>query len=147
MCSIFNIVLHHYAMFEIPSGKIVVMDEAHKYLGPRIPLTESILKYIRLKRHYGLRIILSTQEPDVLDHKVLSLCSAIIIHRIQSPAWWQHIEQHVGKGEMGYRNVIELNVGEAIIFSSQSICTKDGQIIKLGNQRQLPLVKSDLQSN
>lgn len=59
-----------------------------------------------------MRVIISTQgivlklylasfftevpaEPTVLPPVIIDLCNVIILHRFQSPAWWNHIVKHV----------------------------------------------------
>lgn len=37
----------------------------------------------------------SLTEPTVLPPVVIDLCTVIILHRFQSPAWWEHIVKHV----------------------------------------------------
>lgn len=57
-------------------------------------LTESLLSVIRLQRHLGTRVILSTQEPTV-SPKLLDLCSTVIVHRFTSPAWFIVLRKHL----------------------------------------------------
>ena len=76
-------------------------------------LTKRILSIIRQQRHLGMRVIISTQgklriipvfslssqssaaEPTILPPVIIDLCTVIILHRFQSPAWWEHIVKHV----------------------------------------------------
>ena len=57
-------------------------------------LTESLLSTIRLQRHLGARVIISTQEPTI-SPKLLDLCSVTIIHRFTSPDWLASLSKHV----------------------------------------------------
>lgn len=34
-------------------------------------------------------------EPTVLPPVIVDLCTIVILHRFQSPAWWNHIVKHV----------------------------------------------------
>lgn len=76
---------------------MVALDEAHKYMNDSSDsqtLTESLLSVIRLQRHLGTRVVLSTQEPTV-SPKLLDLCSTVIVHRFTSPAWFTTLRRHL----------------------------------------------------
>jgi DNA helicase HerA-like ATPase len=78
-------------------GRIVALDEAHKYMNDSSDspaLTESLLSVIRLQRHLGTRVVLSTQEPTI-SPKLLDLCSTVIVHRFTSPAWFEVLRKHL----------------------------------------------------
>ncbi|QPC80414.1 hypothetical protein HYE68_011166 [Fusarium pseudograminearum] len=78
-------------------GRVVALDEAHKYMNDSSDsqtLTESLLSVIRLQRHLGTRVILSTQEPTV-SPKLLDLCSTVIVHRFTSPTWFATLKRHL----------------------------------------------------
>lgn len=57
-------------------------------------LTAKLLENIRVQRHLGIRVIISTQEPTI-SPKLLDLCSTTIVHRFTSPAWMQALKQHL----------------------------------------------------
>jgi len=83
-CVLFNICLGIFLQDTKPGvGKVLAVDEAHKYItntpASRV-LTGSLLQLIRQKRHYGARVIISTQEPTI-DHRLIELCSLTLIHR------------------------------------------------------------------
>lgn len=68
-------------------GRVVALDESHKYMTETDEdqvFTESLLSAIRLQRHNGTRIIISTQEPTI-SPGLLDLCSITIVHRFASP--------------------------------------------------------------
>ncbi|KAG8664538.1 uncharacterized protein FPOAC1_013319 [Fusarium poae] len=90
-CSLVNICLSLFLEREHTIGRVVALDEAHKYMNDSSEsqtLTESLLSVIRLKRHLGTRVIISTQEPTV-SPRLLDLCSTVIVHRFTSPTWFQ----------------------------------------------------------
>lgn len=62
-------------------------------------LTDGLLKTIRLQRHLGARIIISTQEPTI-STQLLDLCSITIVHRFTSPAWHQALVKHLAGASM-----------------------------------------------
>lgn len=79
-------------------GKVIALDEAHKYMGEQSAecrsLTQSLLSTIRLQRHLGTRVIISTQEPTI-SPKLLDLCSVTIVHRFTSPDWLRMLSGHL----------------------------------------------------
>ncbi|GKU22006.1 unnamed protein product [Fusarium langsethiae] len=96
-CSLFNICLSLFLEQDTTVGRVVALDEAHKYMNDSSDsqtLTESLLSVIRLQRHLGTRVILSTQEPTI-SPKLLDLCSTVIVHRFTSPAWFMVLKKHL----------------------------------------------------
>ncbi|KAK1768941.1 hypothetical protein QBC33DRAFT_448798 [Phialemonium atrogriseum] len=96
-CSLFNICLSLFLEQPSKVGRVIALDEAHKYMNDSPEsqtLTESLLATIRLQRHLGARIIISTQEPTV-SPKLLDLCSVTIVHRFTSPDWLAALKKHL----------------------------------------------------
>lgn len=97
-CSLFNICLSLFLEQDSTRvGRVIALDEAHKYMnesGEASALTELLLSTIRLQRHLGARVIISTQEPTV-SPKLLDLCSATIVHRFTSPEWLRALQKHL----------------------------------------------------
>lgn len=106
-------------------------------------LTNTLLSTIRLQRHLGVRIIISTQEPTI-SPKLLDLCSVTIVHRFTSPDWMRSLQQHLagaassiqteaddpdtsldfvknGAANDIFRRVVALKVGQALLFSPSAI--------------------------
>ncbi|KAI0161503.1 hypothetical protein GGR57DRAFT_490152 [Xylariaceae sp. FL1272] len=80
-------------------GRVVALDEAHKYMGDSaecdtLTSTNTLLSTIRLQRHLGTRVIISTQEPSI-SPKLLDLCSMTIVHRFTSPDWMRVLRSHL----------------------------------------------------
>ncbi|KAI1498116.1 hypothetical protein F5X99DRAFT_432244 [Biscogniauxia marginata] len=120
-CSLFNICLSLFLEQEDPQqqnpgpsssssssppiGRIVALDEAHKYMATDETsssaecrtLTNTLLSTIRLQRHLGVRVVVSTQEPSV-SPKLLDLCSVTVVHRFTSPAWMGMLRAHLAGG-------------------------------------------------
>ncbi|RGP69695.1 p-loop containing nucleoside triphosphate hydrolase [Fusarium sporotrichioides] len=152
-CSLFNICLSLFLEQDATVGRVVALDEAHKYMndsGDSVTLTESLLSVIRLQRHLGTRVILSTQEPTI-SPKLLDLCSTVIVHRFTSPAWFMVLKKHlagvpietlkkrrvIGSDENPdldtdeislssnlddlMTNIVELRTGEAILFCPSAL--------------------------
>lgn len=96
-CSLFRICLDLFMEQKADIGRIVALDEAHKYMkgGAECQtLTEALLEAIRLQRHQGLRVFISTQEPTI-STRLLDLCSVTIVHRFSSPDWLQVLQKHL----------------------------------------------------
>ncbi|EKM80176.1 hypothetical protein AGABI1DRAFT_73108 [Agaricus bisporus var. burnettii JB137-S8] len=129
-CGIFNIICRFFTRVDIGDnvGKVLVIDEAHKYLssskGGSTELTQRILSMIRQQRHLGMRIIISTQEPTILPPIIIDLCNVVILHRFQSPAWWDHIVKHISADlSIGdaFNHVVRLQTGQSIVFAPSSL--------------------------
>ncbi|KAG8166428.1 hypothetical protein KVR01_002117 [Diaporthe batatas] len=101
-CSLFNICLSLFLEQDSRRvGRIVALDEAHKYMnesGEASALTEQLLATIRLQRHLGARVVISTQEPTV-SPRLLDLCSVTIVHRFTSPEWLRALRRHLAGAE------------------------------------------------
>lgn len=105
--------------------------------------TELLLSTVRLQRHLGIRVVVSTQEPTI-SKSLLSLCSVVLVHRFSSPDWLRALRSHIAaaaKGEDVYREsgadeeekeeeeeevsmfdrIVDLHVGEALLFSPTAI--------------------------
>lgn len=102
-------------------GKLVVFDEAHKYLVDQdSELTQNLLSCIRQQRHLGLRVIVVTQEPTVIPGAILDLCGLIIAFRISSPLWASALARHVCSGKdvdssEWFEEAVELEPGQGIL--------------------------------
>ncbi|KAJ3493353.1 hypothetical protein NLG97_g4788 [Lecanicillium saksenae] len=96
-CSLFTICLSLFLEQKSDVGRVVALDEAHKYMTGSTEcevLTERLLSAIRLQRHLAARVFISTQEPTI-SPKLLDLCSATIVHRFTSPEWLNTLKQHL----------------------------------------------------
>jgi hypothetical protein len=107
-------------------------------------LTDTLLSTIRLQRHLGARIIISTQEPTI-SPRLLDLCSFSIVHRFTSPDWLRTLRRHLAgaassiesssddsedQASSGSKNgatkdlfseIVTLKVGQALLFSPSAI--------------------------
>ena len=104
-CSLFNICLSLFLEQSSEVGRVIALDEAHKYMTNSAEcqtLTEALLATIRLQRHLGARVIISTQEPTI-SPKLLDLCSVTIVHRFTSPDWLNALRKHLAGISNGAR--------------------------------------------
>ncbi|KAG8910549.1 hypothetical protein FRC02_007119 [Tulasnella sp. 418] len=125
-CSVFEIMTRLFVRSTPGTGKVMVIDEAHKYLTmakSAATLTKTLLSITRQQRHLGIRIIISTQEPTVIPPILLDLCSITIMHRFSSISWFEHLSQHISSGfsEQAFDDVVQLQTGEAIILAPAGV--------------------------
>lgn len=110
-------------------------------------LTNTLLSTVRLQRHLGVRVFVSTQEPTIAP-AFLDLCSVTIIHRFSSPAWLQALAAHValmqrqepseGGAQDGQANghretpkeifdkIVSFRTGEALLFAPSAMAAIGG---------------------
>jgi hypothetical protein len=115
-------------------------------------LTESLLTVIRQQRHYGARVIISTQEPTI-SPRLIDLCSIIIIHRFSSPEWFDVVRKHVSIAETdkaGLENlfgrIVNLRVGEALLFAPSAILSRREEYNDVLIQLSSNLLKAKIRS-
>ncbi|EIW61790.1 uncharacterized protein TRAVEDRAFT_44610 [Trametes versicolor FP-101664 SS1] len=122
-CALFEIVTRLFVRAQVNTGKVLVVDEAHKYLSVNkgmSGLTKALTALTRQQRHLAMRVIISTQEPTALPPVLIDLCSVAILHRFSSPAWWEAIVKHVSADFTDYDafdHVVRLKTGEAVILA------------------------------
>ncbi|EIN04825.1 hypothetical protein PUNSTDRAFT_138025 [Punctularia strigosozonata HHB-11173 SS5] len=134
-CGFFDMILGLFIEADVrASGKIVVLDEAHKYLTENTSssrLTESLLSVIRQQRHLATRVVISTQEPTVVPSKFLDLCSFIVAHRFSSPTWLRHLLEHVAArttdSSAWFSKIASLKTGEALLFAPSGLSVREMQ--------------------
>ncbi|KAL8795345.1 MAG: hypothetical protein Q9195_002215 [Heterodermia aff. obscurata] len=135
-CALFNICLELFLESRDNIGRIVALDEAHKFMtlnAASATFTENLLQVIRQQRHLATRVIISTQEPTI-SPKLLDLSTMTIVHRFTSPEWFRTLGDHLAGvsilrnikcGEAGvkrdaariFAEIVELRVGESLLFS------------------------------
>ncbi|KAJ5640043.1 uncharacterized protein N7484_007905 [Penicillium longicatenatum] len=128
-------------------GRVVTLDEAHKYMKDSVEaqsFTETLLSTVRLQRHLGARVFVSTQEPTI-SSDLLSLCSITIVHRLSSPAWLHALQGHIAAAAFGahpkndssadhdvtskyalFHIIVRLHVGEALLFCPNAVSNITG---------------------
>ncbi|KAJ5129595.1 uncharacterized protein N7515_005634 [Penicillium bovifimosum] len=130
-CALFNISLSLFLKDRQDTGRMIALDEAHKYMTSTAPeaveFTETLLSVVRQQRHLGARVMIATQEP-TLAPSLLELCNVTIIHRFSSPAWFRAIRSHIagaGVEEAAtkdsstsdiFHRIVHLATGEALVF-------------------------------
>ncbi|GAD92385.1 hypothetical protein MGYG_05822 [Paecilomyces variotii No. 5] len=132
-CALFNICLSLFLENRSTSGRLVALDEAHKFLSTKsneaLEFTDTLLSVIRQQRHLGTRVVIATQEP-TLSPLLLDLCNVTIVHRFSSPAWYKMLEGHLAAALIGkqrqqksgfnsgdlFEQIVRLKTGKALLF-------------------------------
>ena len=92
-------------------------------------LNDFLLTVIRQQRHFGARVIVSTQEPTI-STQLIDLCAITVIHRFTSPDWFRSLKTHIsissgsteGEDEKYlFREIVNLRTGEALIYAPTAV--------------------------
>ncbi len=101
-------------------NKLVVFDEAHKYIESP-DLVAGLIEVVREMRHKGTSIMVASQDPPSVPIALIELSSQIILHKFNSPAWLKHIQKaNAALGALTPERMANLRPGEAFIWSSKS---------------------------
>lgn len=101
-------------------NKLVVFDEAHKYIG-NPDLVDGLISVVREMRHKGTSILVASQDPPSVPVSLIELSSQIILHRFNSPAWLKHIQKaNAALLNLTPEELARLHPGEAFIWSSKA---------------------------
>lgn len=101
-------------------NKLVVFDEAHKYI-ENGNLVSELIEVVREMRHKGTSILVASQEPSSVPVPLIELSSQIIMHKFNSPAWLKHIQKaNAALGKLTADNMSHLGAGEAFVWSSKA---------------------------
>lgn len=103
-----------------PFNKLVVFDEAHKYIDSP-DLVEGMIGVVREMRHKGTSVLVASQDPPSVPVSLIELSSQIILHRFNSPAWLKHIQKaNAALTSLSPEQLARLNTGEAYVWSSKA---------------------------
>lgn len=117
--SIFAVLLEYFRR-HVPTSKLVLLDEAHKYLGDapgQGGLSAALLNAVRLMRHEALRIAISTQSPRSLTPELLELVTVAAMHRFHSFDWHQYLQAKLPLPADAFEHIQELPQGHALVFA------------------------------
>ncbi|MDR0655895.1 MAG: hypothetical protein LBG22_06225 [Treponema sp.] len=109
------------AVYEEKSfNKLVVFDEAHKYI-ENADLIAGLVEVVREMRHKGTSIMVASQDPPSVPVSLIELSTQIIMHKFNSPAWLKHIQKaNTALSSLTSEKMSRLGTGEAYIWSSQA---------------------------
>jgi len=101
-------------------NKLIVFDEAHKYLS-HSDLTSHVVEVIRQMRHQGVTMLMASQDPPSLPNSVIELSSALVLHRFNSPQWLKHVQKSViALQGITSSQMASLQPGEAFVWSNKA---------------------------
>jgi hypothetical protein len=129
---------------------IVAIDEAHKVSQNSDPRPLSVLidiqfvtdpseaklfsaeliRLLREQRHLSCWVLIATQEPTI-SPQLMDLCDVSIIHRFNSPVWFNAIKGHLtgmmwsgdldsDSGKSAHKTIVNLHDGEAFLFCQKA---------------------------
>jgi DNA helicase HerA-like ATPase len=121
-------------MGEESFNKLIVFDEAHKYMAGG-PLINQVVEVIREMRHKGVSVIVASQDPINVPAPVVELSSVIALHKFNSPNWLRHIQRSVAAlAELTPQMMQALAPGEAYLWASKAsdpIYTRPGVRVRI----------------
>lgn len=122
---IFQVLLEQFRKKPMQCGKVLACDEAHKYLGGagaagKEELSAAIVDTVRLMRHEGIRVLISTQSPMALPAELLELVSVTVLHSFQSLDWYKFISSKIAMPPTIFDRVKKLYPGQALLLSTKT---------------------------
>lgn len=107
-----------------PFNKLIVFDEAHKYI-THSDLTAHVVEVIRQMRHQGVTMLMASQDPPSLPSAVIELSSVILLHRFNSPQWLKHIQKSVvALQDLTATQLASLQPGDAFLWANKATNTE-----------------------
>jgi hypothetical protein len=101
-------------------NKLIVFDEAHKYMD-NPDLTTHIVDVIRQMRHQGVSVLIASQDPPSLPTAIIELSSLVILHRFNSPQWLKHIQRSITSlADLTPAQMAALQPGEAYVWATKA---------------------------
>jgi DNA helicase HerA-like ATPase len=102
-----------------PFNKLIVFDEAHKYMGGS--LIGSVVDVIRQMRHKGVSVVVASQDPVNVPPAVIELSSVVALHRFNSPNWLKHIQKALASlADLTPQMLASLMPGEAFVWANRA---------------------------
>ena len=103
-----------------PFNKLVVFDEAHKYI-ENPDLITGLIEVVREMRHKGTSIMVASQDPPSVPVAIIELSSQILLHKFNSPSWLKHIQKaNSALNMLTPEKMSQLGPGEAYLWSSKA---------------------------
>ena len=137
---IFQVLLQQFRGIETGCGKVVVCDEAHKYFDKDRGLAKYCVETVRLMRHEGIRVIVSTQTPRTMPEELLELTSMTVLHKFHSRDWWSYLSSKLPLPDDGFSKVRLFDPGEALVFT-------DGEVVECKIRKRITTDKGESNCN
>ncbi|RKO88975.1 hypothetical protein BDK51DRAFT_24173 [Blyttiomyces helicus] len=119
---IFEVVLERFRTLSLKCGKLVVLDEAHKFLTHSTSSDElgsTIVELVRQMRHHGMRVVVSSQSPMTIPDELLELASVCLVHKFHSKDWFRRLQAKIPLDDAAFEAIMELPTGNAIVFATR----------------------------
>ncbi|PKC10682.1 hypothetical protein RhiirA5_355191 [Rhizophagus irregularis] len=126
---LFNIILGIYTRCNLKSSvveiesyvrKLVVLDEAHKFLVANTSLATTIHHLQSYPQYHKVSLIITTYEPTSIPIPILLQSNILLLHHFSSPLWSQFLLQHIPFSEVNFEKllskVMRLKVGRMVVF-------------------------------
>ncbi len=111
----------------------IVIDEAQNFLPSekKTSATDTLIKFVREGRNYGLSFLITTQQPSAIDQRILSQVDTLITHKLTVQGDIEYIKRNLKSGlpaEIKFSNknltidelLRSLDVGQALISNTES---------------------------
>ncbi|WP_239395161.1 hypothetical protein [Frankia sp. CiP3] len=101
-------------------NKLVVFDEAHKYIESP-DLVASLVESVREMRHKGMSILVASQDPPSVALALIELSDIMILHRFNSPGWLKHLQKaNTALADLTSSKLNALTPGEAYVWAGRA---------------------------
>lgn len=101
-------------------NKLVVFDEAHKYIESP-DLVGSLVESVREMRHKGMSILVASQDPPSVPLALIELSDVMILHRFNSPGWLKHLQKaNTALSDLTSTKLNALTPGEAYVWAGRA---------------------------
>lgn len=117
---IFQVLLEQFRACDVDAGKVVVLDEAHRYLSRDSGFARAVVDAVRVMRHEALRVVVSTQSPLTLPPEILELTSVAVLHAFHSSDWYAYLASKLPIPKDGFKTVRHLDPGDALVFAARA---------------------------
>ena len=109
----------HFRLANLACGKLLVCDEAHKYFNKKEKLgfTKTVTEAVRLMRHEGMRIIISSQSPEKIPIEMMELATLTVLHPFVSVGWLNYLRGIYNISDEDFNEIMNLSSGEALIHA------------------------------
>ncbi|RKO89542.1 hypothetical protein BDK51DRAFT_17825, partial [Blyttiomyces helicus] len=119
---VFEIVLQRFKALQLGCGKLLVLDEAHKFLTHSTASDElgaTIVELVRQMRHHGMRVVVSSQSPLTIPDELLELASICVMHSFYSKDWFKRLKRKMPLEDAAFERIMKLPTGNAVVFATR----------------------------
>ena len=120
---VFQLLVEQFRTIPAQCGKLLALDEAHKFMDgdKNDGLSMAILNTVRLMRHDGMRVAISSQSPRAILPEILELVSMTVLHKFHSRDWFHFLQSKIAINEDDFEKCLDLDPGSAVVFCSRHL--------------------------